>query len=96
MFARLWSGYSQMGLSPFNKECFRSNVNDLLTGLLGPYQEIRSPTFSVRLELARAVRKSEGFVFPSMDRVTRLVNRLLHGIIIFQTKTTSLQNLHIV
>ena len=38
-------------------------TNDLLTGLLGLYLEIRSPTFFVRPELARAVRKSEGFVF---------------------------------
>ena len=38
-------------------------INDLLTGLLGPYWEIRSPIFFVRPELARAVRKSEGFVF---------------------------------
>ena len=37
--------------------------NDLLTGLLGPYQEIRGPIFFVRPELARAVRNSEGFVF---------------------------------
>ena len=37
--------------------------NDLLTGLLSPYWEIRSPYFFVRSELARAVRKSEGFVF---------------------------------
>ena len=38
-------------------------TNDLLTGLLGLYWEIRSPIFFVRSELARAVRKSEGFVF---------------------------------
>ena len=38
-------------------------ANDLLTRLLGPYQEIRSLIFFVRPELARAVRKSEGFVF---------------------------------
>ena len=37
--------------------------NDLPTGLLGQYQEIRSPIFFVRPELARAVRKSEGFAF---------------------------------
>ena len=37
--------------------------NDLLTGLLGPYLEIRSLICFVRPELARAVRKSEGFVF---------------------------------
>ena len=30
------------------------------------------------------------------DRVTRLVNSLLYEIIIFQTKTTFLQDLHIV
>ena len=42
----------------------QDDINDLLTGLLGPYWEIRSPIFFVRLELARAVRKSEGFVFP--------------------------------
>ena len=41
----------------------RFSNNDLLTGLLGPYQEIRSPIFFVLPELARAVRKSEGFVF---------------------------------
>ena len=35
----------------------------LLTRLLGPYQEIRRPIFFVRPELARGVRKSEGFVF---------------------------------
>ena len=33
--------------------------NDLLTGLLGPYWEIRRPIFFVQPELARAVRKSE-------------------------------------
>ena len=37
--------------------------NDLLTGLLGPYQDIRSPIFFVRPELSRALRKSEGSVF---------------------------------
>ena len=31
-----------------------------------------------------------------MDRVTRLVNRLLDGIIIFQTKTNVMQDLHII
>ena len=31
-----------------------------------------------------------------MDRVTRLVNRLSYAIIIFQTETTSLQDLHTV
>ena len=36
--------------------------------------EIRSPHFYVRLSQARAVQKSLGFVFPSTDRVTRLVN----------------------
>ena len=36
---------------------------DLLTGLLGPHLEIRSPIFFIRPELARVVRKSEGFVF---------------------------------
>ena len=30
----------------------------------------------------------------SADRVTRLVNHLFYGIIIFQTKTTILQDLH--
>ena len=35
-----------------------SDTNDLLTGLLGPYQEIRSPMYF-------------GFVFPTADRVTR-------------------------
>ena len=39
------------------------NNNDLLTGLLGPCKEVQSPIFFVRPEFARAVRKSEGFVF---------------------------------
>ena len=38
-------------------------VNDLLPGLLGPYYEIRSPMFFVRPELAKAVHKSECFIF---------------------------------
>ena len=37
--------------------------------------EIRSPHFYARLSQARAARKRLGFVFPSTDRVTRLVNR---------------------
>ena len=37
--------------------------------------EIRSPHFYARPSQARAVRKRSGFVFPSTDRVTRLVNR---------------------
>ena len=49
------------------KDCYMKNIpvitNDLLPGLLGPYQEIQRPIFFVRPELARAVRKSEGFVF---------------------------------
>ena len=40
-----------------------SIINDLLTELLDPYQEMQSPMFFERPELARAVRKSEGFVF---------------------------------
>ena len=42
-------------------ECYCTN--DLLLGLLGPYWEIRIPIFFVLPTLARAVRKSEGFVF---------------------------------
>ena len=37
--------------------------------------EIRSPHFYARPSQARAVQKRSGFVFPSTDRVTRLVNR---------------------
>ena len=37
--------------------------------------EIRSPHFYARPSQARAVQKRLGFVFPSTDRVTRLVNR---------------------
>ena len=44
------------------------NINDLLTGLLSPYKEIRSPIFFVRPELARAVRKSEGLMFPVQNK----------------------------
>ena len=39
------------------------NNNDLLTGLLGPYWEIRSPMSFLRPELTRAARKIEGFIF---------------------------------
>ena len=35
-------------------------------------------------KLTRAVHKSEDFIFPSRDRVTRSVNSLLYGVIIFQ------------
>ena len=42
------------------------------------------PDFFVRPELARAVHISEGCVFPSTDQLTRLVNSLSHGIIIFK------------
>ena len=41
----------------------RVNINDLLTGLLGLYYEIRSLIIFVRPELVRAVLKSEGFIF---------------------------------
>ena len=44
-------------------EIKKDRINDLLTGLLGPYKEIRSLIFFVRPELARTVRESEGFVF---------------------------------
>ena len=37
--------------------------------------EIRIPHFYARPPQARAVQKRSGFVFPSTDRVTRLVNR---------------------
>ena len=37
--------------------------------------EIRSPHFYARPSQARAARKRSGFVFPSRDRVPRLVNR---------------------
>ena len=37
--------------------------------------EIRSPHFYARPSQAQAVQKRSGFVFPSTDRVTRLVNR---------------------
>ena len=43
--------------------CFSDSNNDLLARLLSPYQEIRSPIFFLRPELAKAVRKSDGFVF---------------------------------
>ena len=43
--------------------CLLDIRNVLLTGLRGPYLEIRSLIFFVRPELARVVRKSEGFVF---------------------------------
>ena len=51
------------GLKIYSQACAWDPYNDLLTGLLGPYQEIRSPIFSLRPQLARAVGKSENFVF---------------------------------
>ena len=45
------------------KNKYTNIPNDLLTGLLSPYQEIPKPDLFVRSELARAVRKSEGFIF---------------------------------
>ena len=45
---------------PYQLPC---NKSLLLTGLLGPYWKMQSPIIFVRPELARAVRKSEGFVF---------------------------------
>ena len=40
-----------------------SFFDNLLTRLLCLDQEIQSPIFFVRLELARVVHKSEGFIF---------------------------------
>ena len=37
--------------------------------------EIRSPHFYARPSQDRAVRKRSGFIFPTTDRVTQLVNR---------------------
>ena len=37
--------------------------------------EIRSPHFYARPSQAQAVQKRSGFIFPSTDRVTQLVNR---------------------
>ena len=37
--------------------------------------EMRNPHFYARPSQARAIHKRSGFVFPSTDRVTRLVNR---------------------
>ena len=40
------------GIIPTTKGAVhRAFLNDLVTGLLGPYQEIRSPIFLVRLSL---------------------------------------------
>ena len=36
--------------------------------------EIRSPHFYARPSQARAIQERSGFVFPSTDRVTRLIN----------------------
>ena len=40
-----------------------------------PVLEIRSPSLLRTAEQARDIRKRLGFVFPSTDQVTRLVNR---------------------
>ena len=42
------------------------------------------PDRSVWPEVVRAIQKSEGFVFPLIDRVTCSVNKLKHGTTFFQ------------
>ena len=54
------------------------------------------PHFYAQSSQAWAVWESLGFVFPSTDQVTQLINHLFYGIIIFQTETTFLRDLHIV
>ena len=54
-------------MMPFNKRFTNRVTRSVL--------EIRSPHFYARPSQARAVRKGSDFVFPSTDRVTRLVNR---------------------
>ena len=64
-------------LDPF----FKYTINDLLTGLLGPYQEIRSPIFF-------AVCKSEGFVFlvdDFLQKLKKVVCIVLYGLAISQS-----------
>ena len=76
--------------SPYQLPC---NNNDLLTGFLGLYYEIRSPIFSYGPSV-RGPCVKERLRISSTDRVTRLVNRLLNGIITFQTKENSARSTH--
>ena len=62
---------------------------------------IHKQGYSVRARKYEARSFSYGPSFRGLcvkvtDRITRLVNRLLDGIIIFQTKVTFLKDLHIV
>ena len=54
-------------MMPYNKRFTNRVTRSVL--------EIRSPHFYAQPEQARAVGKRSGFVLPSTDRVTRLVNR---------------------
>ena len=58
---------------------------------------IHKQGYSVRTRKyeARSFLSFRGLCIKVTDRITRLVNRLLDGIIIFQTKVTFLKDLHI-
>ena len=49
------------------KKCWCHIINDVLTGLLGPYKKYEPLTFTHGPSLTKKI----GFVFPSTDGVTR-------------------------
>ena len=62
IFRKAWALWKTSGFYFLVRPSHPVSNNDLLTGLLSPYWETRSPIFFVRPELA-SLRKSEGFVF---------------------------------
>ena len=77
----------------FFKQKRLSCITYTLFGMLFQCSQIVCP----RLRCPKIERdKNVRLYISSTDRLTPLVNRLLYGIIIFQTKTTFLQDLHIV
>ena len=62
----------------------RAFTNYLLTEFQGPYKKYEARPF-LQPELATAVHGKEGLIFPSMDKVTRLLSSLSDGITIFKS-----------
>ena len=69
-------------------------INDLLIGFLSPYYEIRIPIFSYGPSLRGPCIKVRASYF-SYGPSNLVSKSFIDGIIIFQTKATFLQDLHI-
>ena len=84
---RVHTGWINIYKSEFDR------INDLLTGLLGPYYEIRSPIFSYGPSLRGPYIKVRAsyFQYGPNNPVSK---SLINGMVTFQTKATFLQDLH--